>query len=354
MGLAMKKIMSVAAIALSFFGAGCAIHPLPEDVTGGVDTYHIARQIRCEAHQTVVQLVKTWLGQMASVGYARPRELLAIYDTDPDAISTFSYDQFKGAEYVQVRSMAKLFYDTGIAYNFDFAMTEDNDITAGVDFLKPLTEPKFTLGIGGGAKRKRANKRTFTLTDTFSGLLKLNVPVRDKRYCEGHIVRANYIYPIAGRIGIDQTVQDFVRLILFANLAGKGDKNDGPPTMTDKLTFTTVLDVSANPIWVFTPVTSALQVTNVNLKASAARSDIHEVTVGLAINPAGLGELDPLRGYLFSSRRGGPDSRQVADGRSWGNLYVGARVTGGGTPSERLAVMAIDQIKSREIQITAQ
>ena len=44
----MKKLLSVAAIALSFLGAGCAIHPLPQDVTG-VDTYHIVRQIRCEA-----------------------------------------------------------------------------------------------------------------------------------------------------------------------------------------------------------------------------------------------------------------------------------------------------------------
>ena len=45
----------------AFVLAGCAIHPLPEDVTG-VDTYTIVRQIRCETRQAVIDFALRWLG----------------------------------------------------------------------------------------------------------------------------------------------------------------------------------------------------------------------------------------------------------------------------------------------------
>ena len=37
---------------------------------------------------------------------------------------------------------------------------------------------------------------------TFSDLLKLNTLVRGQQYCDKQIVQANYIYSIAGRIGV--------------------------------------------------------------------------------------------------------------------------------------------------------
>ena len=49
----MSRYLMFAALAASFLGAGCAIHPLPEDVTG-VPTYYIVRQIRCEARSAVI------------------------------------------------------------------------------------------------------------------------------------------------------------------------------------------------------------------------------------------------------------------------------------------------------------
>jgi hypothetical protein len=119
-------------------------------------------------------------------------------------------------------------------------MTQDNDLTTDINILKPLTHPKFTLGISAGANFERSNNRTFTVTDTFSYLLtKLNVPVRGQRYCDGQIVRANYVYPITGRIGIDELVKTFMELTLFGNLAGKeaNPGAGGAPTMADQLTF---------------------------------------------------------------------------------------------------------------------
>jgi hypothetical protein len=351
----MKKAFSVAAIALSFFAAGCAIHPVPQDVTG-VDTYHIVRQIRCEARETIRLEVIRWLNKMAAAGDPRAQKLALQYESYPDSISNFHYDLFNGPEYVKVRSVAKLFYDAGIAYNFDLTMTENNDLMTGLSFLKPLTEPVFTLGVNAGAKRQRSNNRTFTVTDTFSYLLtKLNTEVRGVRYCDGQLVQANYVYPIAGHIGIDKMVRDFIELTLFASLqeptAAAGTV--GAPTMVDKLTFTTAINGSVNPMVVFTPVTSAFQLTNASLTASADRRDMHEVSVGLAIATSDITELGSLRSFLFSSGRGA----RTADGTATGSrgvspVVVGRRVTGGGrTASEVLAVIAIDQIKSRELQL---
>jgi len=352
--VAMRKLFSGAAVALSFLGAGCAIHPLPEDVTG-VTTYHIVRQIRCEARETIKQEVINWINLMAAAGYRIPQDLALKYQNDPEAVSTFHYDVFKGPEYAAIRSVAKLFYDTGIAYNFDLTMTENNDLSAGLTFNNRFVNPVVTLGIGAGAKRRRSNYRSFTVTDTFSYLLtKLNVEVQGQHYCDGHVVQANYVYPIAGRIGIDRMVHDFIELTLFASLREPHAKagSAGAPTMADELSFTTALSGSVTPTAVFTPVSNAFQLTNATLTAGADRTDLHKVAVGLAIDTKGLAELDPLRSFLFTSDRQARATGEPAVRSHAATVLVGRRVTGGArTRAEALAVLAIDQLKSRELQL---
>jgi hypothetical protein len=324
---------------------------MPEDVAG-IGTYDIVRQIRCESRESVKEIVVGYMGVLARAGDPAAQRFLARYEVDPEAIATFHPNLFAG----KVRDTVSLFYDTGIAYSFELAMSEDNDLTTDISLLKPLTQPKFTLGISAGAKRKRSNNRQFTVTDTFSHLLtRLNTPVRGKHYCDGQIAYANYIYPIAGRIGVDKLIKDFIELTLFGNLAGKGADPGagGLPTMVDKLTFTTVINASATPKLEFTPIGQNLQLANASVTGSAVRADVHQVAVGLAIAKGDLMALDPLRSFLFSSERGArvagaPDT--VVRRRSLSSLVVGRRVIGGGTPSEILAVLAIDQIKSREFE----
>jgi hypothetical protein len=276
------------------------------------------------------------------------------YESDPESISTFSANLFPSPNDDDKRSLIRLFANAGIAYTFQLKMTEDNDFSADVGFLRRASKfgrTGFTLGIDAGANRKRSNSRIFTVTDTFSYLVtKLDLRNADgERYCDGQIVRANHIYPIAGRIGVDKLVRSFLELTLLANLAGKPGAGNAP-TVADELTFTTTINASANPSIVFTQITDAFQLVNASLNASAMRTDMHQVTVGLAISPDGMVELGPLRSYLFSGAGGG---RQVTRGRRSPApmLYVGARVTGGGSPSEVLAVTAIDQLKSRELQL---
>ena len=69
------------------------------------------------------------------------------------------------------------------------------------------------------------------VTDTFAGLIQ-DVP---EGYCTGHLKPENFAYPIAGKVGIDELVREFLENTLFSNLSGNDVKNSitvsGPPTM---------------------------------------------------------------------------------------------------------------------------
>ena len=328
--MSFRRFAAVAALSLF---SGCAIHPLPED-TSGVTTTTIVQQIRCETREALRDDIITWLRRFND---PFTDALASRYEADPASIRTFHYDLFKAPKWARVRRVIKLFYDTGIAYNFDLQMTENNNLSGNANFTNALVNPIFALNVSAGANRKRDNDRQFTATDTFSGLLKL-----PEEYCLGRVVHPNYIYPITGHIGVNRLVNDFIELTLFGNLGNKDPK--GPPTMADTLTYTTMITGSVNPSITFTPVGSAFQPLNASLTAVADRTDMHKVTVALALDPAEVvADLDPVRAGFFA-----PRLAVVAPTRG---LVVGRRVTGGGTPAEQLAVTVIDQIKSREVKV---
>jgi hypothetical protein len=247
-------------------------------------------------------------------------------------------------------------YSAAIAYNFDLTMTEDNDLGTNIGLVAPWRS-KFTLGISGDANRQRSNQRTFTITDAFKSLL-ANVNSVDENgvhYCEGQIARANFIYPIAGEIGVYKTVKTFFELTVLANLSLDKAKpgQDGAPTMVDNLKFTTTVDLSGTPKIVFTPLGAGFQFADASLTGLVKRSDVHQVTVGLALEPSGAVDVGPLRGLLFpGTNRAGRTAGPAAQGIVGGSLFVGNRVTGiGSTKAEKLAITAIDQVKTREIQL---
>lgn len=357
----MFKRLSAAAAALSMsLFSGCAIHPLPEDFTG-VDTYHIVRQIRCETRQALNDLLIEYLDNLGTDHPDQPgdpiaRRLADQYKTNPDSISSFRITFFPATKkYEEVRNVLLLFADAGIAYHFELTMDEHNDLSGSADFLKPLFSGSFALNVGAGALRERENLRKFTVTDTVSYLVTRLPP----SYCNGQIRYANYVYPIVGRIGVYEVVRTFVRLTLFGNLGGLDDTADKPvpaaPTMAERLTFTTVLNASANPSVTFKPAGTNFQIVDANLMAGVKRSDTHQVTVGLAIHKAGLSVLTPLRSYLFSNERLAGRAPATASRRIrklvYEPLYMGDRVIGSGGPSEQLAVAAIDKLKNRELEL---
>jgi hypothetical protein len=187
-GVVMSRIVLAAGVAIAWTVAGCSIHPVPEEVTG-IDTLDIVKQIRCEARDTLRTLIIIWLqGRASKTNDPLFLNLAAQYQSNPASINSFHYNLFKGPRYAEERSDVKLFYDAGIAYNFDLMGTETNNIDPQSSFIRTFFDHKFTLGLTAASDRIRSNDRVFTATDTFGKLL---TSLRED-YCDGHIVIANY------------------------------------------------------------------------------------------------------------------------------------------------------------------
>jgi hypothetical protein len=352
-------IRFIAAAAVASLMAGCAIHPVPEDVTG-LDTADIVKQIRCETRDAARKVIVKFLTGLAVDGNSEiARDLLLQFDADPNSMVGFDPRRSfpDRVAHSQIRNVFDVIYSAGVAYTFDLTMTEDNNLGASANFLGPWANT-LTLGLMGDANRTRQNQRTFTITDTIGFLLReLNTPKPNgKQYCDGHVAFGpNYIYPIAGRVGVDNTVHTFFQLSFFDGLAAnKADPGGaGAPVMADQLTFTTMVDLIAMPKVVFAPVPKRFQVTDASATGTLRRTDAHQVTVGLALDPKGKGmaALSSLRGFVFSGAALG-GTRVALGSRGGGGLLVLNRVTASTTsPAEQLAVLAIDQLKSRELQL---
>jgi hypothetical protein len=356
-GVLTRRSATLAAMLLL---TGCAIHPVPEDVTG-VSTYEIARQIRCETREAAKDRVLTEIRTLAEgspyqVGDPRARQLLERYERDREDISTFRPELFAGPDYATVRAYFNTIYNTAVAYTFDLTGDEQNNLGTTVDLLGPWVS-KFAFGVTADANRERQNERVFTLTDTLGGLLMtLSTPQHGVPFCgNAQLVQANYIYPIAGKIGVDKTVKTFFEINSFMTLAAPDGsaKSTNPalaaPTFTDKLTFTTTVDLSGSPKVTFTPAGKQFQFADASLTGTLKRIDTHKVYVALALEPSGAASVTSLHNYLFPAPETPAFSRTAGPKRT--ATVVGSSVTAQArTTAQKLAVDAIDQLRNREVQ----
>lgn len=337
--------------------AGCSIHPEPEDFTG-VTTYQIARQIRCEMREAAKGKVLAELRALANEGDLQAQQVLARYDGGGEDISTFTPEMLSGPRNGAARAYLTTIYATAVAYSFDLTMDETNNLGTTIDLLGPWAS-KLTLGVTADANRERSNEQVFTLTDTLGGLLLYLNVVRDGQpYCgAAQIVVANYAYPITGQIGVAKTLQTFFDLQTFTTLAPTDGTKTGnaaqtAPTYTEKLIFTTTVDLSATPKITFAPGGSNFQFMDASFTGLVRRVDTHKVYIGLAEDPSGTASLAALQKYVFPT----PAISTFSSGRS--RVAPAARLVFGNsvianarTPAEALAVQAVDQVRSREIQI---
>jgi len=325
--------MLSAAILSAVTASGCAIHPLPDDVTH-VSTYNIVRQIRCETRKAVIDSLFRYLTSEDNLSgnkldyhsYTMGLQAQAAYDVDPDSITKFDPLRLTGF----ARIVVGLLYHTGVAYNYDLTGLEINNIDPTVNFIRPLPVTSLlTLGLVGNFDRQWQNERSFTITDNFGDL----VTKVHENYCTKFITEANFVYPIAGKVGIDRVVHDFLLLTLFGNLSGlSGDpkKNltaSGPPTMVDQLQFQTTIGGSATPKITFAPSGKAFQVSDASFPISASRKDTHLLTVGLYLDKTGAQEIGGVRTAIFG----------------------GGLITASGGRAEQGAARAVEQFLTQKI-----
>jgi hypothetical protein len=264
----------------------------------------------------------------------------ADYSSNPFSISQFDPNLLSGF----AKTVIELLWNTGIAYNFDLQMKEVNDVDPAINLLRMFHKSTEMLGLKGNFDRQRQNTRTFTITDNFADFVK-KVPAN---YCNGQIVEANTVYPIAGKVGMDLVVHDFLVLTLFGNLSGDASKDitstKGPPTMVDQLQFMTSIGGSATPTVTFTPVGPGTVVSSATLGLTASRTDTHTLTVGLYLAAPGVTVINEARPSIFPGIFVPPAVPPQEPVTTFGSL-----LTASGGTAEQGAAKAVEQFLTQRL-----
>ena len=311
------RVIGPFAAALSV--AGCAIHPLPENVTL-YDTNNIVFHIRCEARDAIKNAtIKYLLNPSQPFSEATRNEGRKLSEGGkPDDLDLRRLDP-------RPRFFLTKYQATAIAYDFTFDITEDNAAGANVNFLSQITHGTFGLTAGVTTDRQRETIRNFRVTDTFGGLRRLSG-------CEGPdtITAGNYIYPITGRVGLEEMVMTFVNLNEHENLSPPPSKSaelksadmafaaadaltpakkaaKKPATapakvalLADTFNFTTTITGTLTPTLTITPVAhlSRLNLTQATMPLSTSRKDVHKLVVAMSVGDTVCA---PYTGLLLSS-----------------------------------------------------
>jgi hypothetical protein len=307
----MRKL-TLTLLAGAFSLQACGIRPLPQDVTH-FNTSDIIRHIRCETREAVRNQLLAWLDDRGLHGDPAAARVATDIRAKKD-VRKIVYDGLKPGTVYAI----SLFAQTAIAYAFTFDMTIANNNTVSLNLLSILpTANKGTLGLGGGVNVSRNNIRTLAIADTF-GSLYADV---SNAYCDNELKEANYLYPITGKIGMDEQISDFIDNSIFNNLAGKDGATSGQEYETDSLNFETVVSGSANPKIV---LDGGNGVADASYSGSITRTDKHKVIIGLSL---------PITG------KGSDDVKE----------FVGKFISGTGNATVRRAFRVVDQAKQDEL-----
>lgn len=344
---------------------GCAVHPLPEDYSR-VPTYQIVRQIRCETRQALIDVLFNYLatednkqyGHLDDASYKIGVKAREDYREKPDSITQFDPSRLTGFAHTVVG----LLYNTGIAYNYDLLGLETNNIDPTFNLLRPLpSTTQVGLNVTATFDRQRQNERSFTVTDNAGDLL-MHV---HQDYCDDHLVQENFIYPIAGQVGVKRVVIDFMQLTLFGNLgnlnkdAGKvAAPTKGPPTMVDQLQFITAFGGTVTPKLTFIPLGRNFSFADANLGLTNTRKDTHQLTVGLYLDEDAAKEIVADRRDIFDGGRWRLAQRKeprparlnpvklTAVPRS---PFFGSLITASGSRAELGAAQAVEQFLTQKL-----
>jgi hypothetical protein len=269
MGGVLRKYYLLPLLSFSVLAQGCSIHPLPEDFSRS-STIDIVESIRCEA-------------QAAIWSHAQKASL-----------------KDGGANARDYRPLPK-FRKAVIGYEFQFTITEQNNKDSSASFALPFQEGRFSFGITANKDLKRESDRNFKFVETFEDVIAAN--------CARGPREKNFKYPITGEIGLAEVVETFIRLEQLTSLSDGAVKfGTRVATFSDKLIFTTAfggnvsanLDMNAGPL-------NSLRLAKASAGIAADRSDVHKVTIALAV--------DTPRGETSLPRSLVPESAMIESAR---------------------------------------
>lgn len=276
----MKRSFSVVSVIIApIFLSSCAIHPLPEDVIP-YKTTQIVNHIRCEAREA---LRNRLLEYLESVDNDNPEEVKLNHELAARLrAGTLSFAEFNRSYLNKLAPstaiLIRKYEEAAIAYEFYFDIKEETNASTSLNFIDVFSGGTRKLGVGASNDRARQNVRNFKLVDKMKPLL-LNESV-----CADGLWEKNYIYPIAGEIGLRETIDTFFDLNERAQFARSEQKDKNKvEDLGDTITFTTTFKADAAPSIILSGVTTPFRLADAGLKINASRTDVHRVIVGLAM-----------------------------------------------------------------------
>jgi hypothetical protein len=258
---------------LSLIVSGCSIHPVQQDVTG-VPPVDIIHHIRCETRLAIedkaIELLFAYKGGQHEPSINLAKSLQAkrgqVWKLDPRILTT-----------QEERAFYNRYIQTGIAYDFTLDITEDNKAALLADPVRLITNGVVGIGVGASGEFSRNNARRFIMSDTFAKLL-----ADDHLVC-GSDRAENFVYPIAGRIGIRELISTFIDLNEDKSLQALDSGNSR--VFADTMTFLTTLTGSVSPHVEIAPVRNQWGVASpTSFSAFTQRIDKHMVIIGLSMD----------------------------------------------------------------------
>ncbi|OLP61440.1 hypothetical protein BJF93_00435 [Xaviernesmea oryzae] len=270
----MKTLLQACSAALSAaLISGCATHPLPDAVTD--DTVTIVNKVRCEAGDAVIIAMAAHLektGYNEDAKFARKLKLkraTAAELMEPDGsgkISRIALNYFKK----YVRGV--------IVYDFDLDIENERTHGFGVTKVSENLRRAFDYKVGGSLDLKHQARRQFRILDKFSDL----VALYKNNQCSSSVPLSPN-YPIAGKIGLLESIKTFIAINDGAKVEAGADRKANVTNYTDELTFTTLRKGNADPTVVFIAGAAAKLTTNLDWTNSFSRQDTHKIIFSIEI-----------------------------------------------------------------------
>jgi hypothetical protein len=252
--------------------AGCALHPIQEQVTD-LPTADIVRHIKCEAQQAIQEKAKRLLTARGGPSAVLAKRL----EDHPEMFKVFHRELLPDDV---DRKFFDTYIETGMAFDFTFDITEDDSLSAQVSLASVISKGTFGLSPAASGDYSRQNIRRFVVSDTFRGLLHMDCSKSPQ-------IAANYAYPISGNIGLAEVISTFIDLNRQDALAQDQDVtlSGTTPVFADSLFFITTLTAGVNPGVSLAQAAHGWSLTNASITASASRTDKHDLIIGLSLPP---------------------------------------------------------------------
>lgn len=292
--LACRMLVHCAAAAVL---ASCGTRPQVDDVTG-VNAFRIAQAIRCELRDALIELVAGQYASAGDVAYAKSLRTRDFNSSEADEEESKRFvDLFKraksdakaaqaiGGRPDELTAAILRYEQASVGYEFDLDLTRTNSFGGGIDLLGSFSRGTISASPGASFEGKRNAIRSFRLLDPFSTLLTNRPTIRvcnDLRTAEPQLRSPNGAYPIAGRLGLDRLLREFISFNQSANLVGPVS-SPTIPTMAETIEFTTTLGAGIAPELKLAPLGQAIEITGAKLSLSSSRVDRHKVVLTFSL-----------------------------------------------------------------------